>query len=40
VIDDKGIFQLSDHVENYKIEPNNDIYEQAVEVYNNLKQEY
>ena len=40
VIDDKGIFHLSDHVENYQIKPNNDIYEQAIEVYNNLRQEY
>ena len=40
VIDDKGILHLSDHVENYQIKPNNDIYEQAIEVYNNLKKEY
>ena len=40
VIDDKGIFQLSDSVENYQIEPNHDIYEQAIEIYNDLKQEY
>ena len=40
VIDDKGIFHLSDSVENYQIEPNHDIYEQAIEIYNDLKQEY
>lgn len=40
VIDDKGVFHLGDSVENYQIEPNNDIYEQALEVYNDLKQQY
>lgn len=40
VIDDKGIFHISDSVENYQIEPNNDIYEQAIEIYNDLKQQY
>jgi hypothetical protein len=40
MIDDKGIFYLSDSVENYQIEPNNDIYEQAIEIYNDLKQQY
>lgn len=40
VIDDKGIFHLSDNIENYQIEPNNDIYEQAIEIYKNLKQQY
>ncbi|ARK31364.1 hypothetical protein [Halalkalibacter krulwichiae] len=41
VLDDKGIFHLHDNVEeNYKIEPNNDLYEQAIEIYNDLKQQY
>ncbi|MGJ7910122.1 hypothetical protein [Neobacillus sp. LXY-1] len=40
VIDDKGIFSLSDSVENYQIEPNNDIYKQARGIYNDLKQQY
>ena len=39
VIDEKGIFHLRDGVENYQIDPNNDIYEQAIEIYNDLKQE-
>lgn len=39
-IDDKGIFHLNDRVENYQIEPNNDIYEHAIEIYNDLKQQY
>ena len=37
VIDDKGIFHLRDSSENYQIEPNNDIYEQAMEIYNVVK---
>ncbi len=41
VLDDKGIFHLHDNVEeNYQIEPNNDLYEQAIEIYNDLKQQY
>lgn len=40
VIDDKGIFSLSDSVGNYQIEPNNNIYKQAKEIYNDLKQQY
>ena len=40
VIDEKGIFHLRDGVENYQIEPNNNIYEKAIEIYNDLKQEY
>ena len=40
VIDDKGIFHLSDGSENYQIEPNNDIYEQAIEIYNDVKEQY
>lgn len=39
MIDDEKIFNFSDSVKNYEIEPNNDINEQAIEVYNNLKQE-
>lgn len=40
VIDDKGIFHLRDGAENYQIEPNNGIYEQAIEIYDNLKKQY
>ena len=40
MIDEKGIFHLRDGVENYQIEPNNNIYEKAIEIYNDLKQEY
>ena len=40
VIDDKGIFHLSDSAENYQIESNNDIYEQAIEIYNDVKKQY
>lgn len=40
VIDAKGIFHLSDSTENYQIEPNNDIYEQAIEIYNDVKKQY
>ena len=39
-IDDKGIFHLSDGFENYQIESNNDIYEQAIEIYNDVKEQY
>ena len=39
-IDDKGIFHLSNSSKNYKIEPNNDIYEQAIEIYNDVKEQY
>ena len=40
VIDDKGIFQLSESAENYQIESNNNIYEQAIEIYNDVKKQY
>nr|WP_222439468.1 hypothetical protein [Sporosarcina sp. BP05] len=40
VMDDKGIFHLSDSAENYQIESNNDIYEQAIEIYNDVKKQY
>lgn len=40
VIDDKGVFHTSDEVENYQIDSDNDIYEQAVEIYNDLKKQY
>ncbi|MFL0504877.1 hypothetical protein ACH0B5_03935 [Ureibacillus sp. 179-F W5.1 NHS] len=40
VIDDKWIFHLNDSVGNYQIDPNNEIYELAMQVYNDLKQEY
>lgn len=40
VIDDKGIFQLKDGTENYQIKPENDIYEQAIKIYNDVKKKY
>lgn len=40
VLDDQGVFQLGDGNENYQIEPNNDIYEQAIEIYNKVKKQY
>ncbi len=40
VIDDMGIFHLSDGSETYQIDPNNDIYEQAIEIYNDVKEQY
>lgn len=40
VIDDKGIFHLSDSAENYLIKPNNDIYEQAKKIYDDVKKQY
>jgi hypothetical protein len=40
VIDDKGVFHLSNGAENYQIVPNHDIYEQALEIYNDVKNQY
>jgi len=40
MIDDKGIFHPNDGSENYQIEPNNEIYEQAIEIYNDVKEQY
>lgn len=40
VMDDKGIFHLRDGSENYQIEPKNDIYDQAIEIYNDVKEQY
>lgn len=40
VIDDKGVFHLSDGTKNYQNEPNNDIYEQALKIYNDVKEQY
>ncbi|WP_277585423.1 hypothetical protein [Psychrobacillus antarcticus] len=40
VIDDMGIYHLSDSAENYQIEPNNHIYEQAIKIYNDVKKQY
>ena len=40
MIDDKGIFHLSEGVENYQIEPNNNIYEYAIKIYNDVKKQY
>ena len=39
VIDDMGIFHQSDGAGNYQIESNNDIYEQAIEIYNDVKKQ-
>ncbi|MHA6260885.1 hypothetical protein ACXYMX_13450 [Sporosarcina sp. CAU 1771] len=40
VIDDKGIFHLGDGAENYQMEPNSTIYEEAIEIYNDVKKQY
>ncbi|PGY50487.1 hypothetical protein [Priestia megaterium] len=40
MIDDKGIFHTDDSEKNYQISTNNDTYEQALKVYENLKQKY
>lgn len=40
VLDDKGVFHLSDSAGNCQIEPNKDIYEKAFEIYNDLKKQY
>lgn len=40
VIDEKGVFHTRDHVENYLIESKNEIYEQAMEIYNEVKHQY
>ena len=40
VIDNNGVFHLRDGFKIYQIEPSNDIYEQALKVYNDLKQKY
>ena len=40
MIDDKGVFHPSDGSKNYQIEPNNEIYEQAIEIYNDVKEQY
>lgn len=40
VLDDKGIFQLRDGTEKYQINSDNDIYEQAIQIYNDLKEQY
>ena len=39
VIDDKGIFHVKDRSGNYQVEPNNVIYEQAIEIYNEVKKQ-
>lgn len=40
VIDDKGIFVLGNLSGNYQIDENNDIYENALEIYKELKKQY
>ncbi|MCM3637151.1 hypothetical protein M3152_05395 [Sporosarcina luteola] len=40
VIDDKGIFHLNDGAGNYQIEPSNEIYKQAREIYKDVKKQY
>ncbi|MDG5471317.1 hypothetical protein P6709_06125 [Jeotgalibacillus sp. ET6] len=40
VIDDKGIFQLNDDMNHYQIESDNEVYEQAIEIYNDVKKQY
>ena len=39
VIDDNGVCHVKDGQDNYEIEPSNEIYEQAKEVFNQLKDE-
>lgn len=38
VLDDNGIFHLRDGTINYQINPDNNIYEQAIKIYNDLKE--
>lgn len=40
VIDDKGTYHLRNTSGNYLIEPDNDIYKQAIEIYNDMKIQY
>lgn len=40
VIDDKGVFHLNDVSINYQIEPNIDIYQQAIEIYDDIDKRY
>ena len=40
VIDDKGIFVLGNRSGNYQIDEKNDIYENALEIYKELKKQY
>lgn len=40
VLDDKGVFHLRNSSGNYQIEPNNAIYEQTMEIYNDVKKQY
>lgn len=40
VIDDMGIFHLGDRSGNYQIDANNDIYENALDIYNEVKKQY
>lgn len=40
VIDDMGIFNISSGPENYQIEPNSNIYERAIKIYNDVKEQY
>lgn len=37
VIDDKGLFHIKDSAENYLIEPNTDIYQQAIDIFYEVK---
>ena len=40
VLDDMGVFHLRNSSGNYQIEPNNAIYEQTMEIYNDVKKQY
>lgn len=40
VMDDMGIFNISSSPENYQIEPNSDIYDRAIKIYNDVKEQY
>ena len=39
-IDDKGIFQLGDSLENYLLNEDSEIYEKALTIYHDLKEKY
>lgn len=40
VIDDKGIYHLRNSSENYQIDANNDLYVNALDIYNEVKKQY
>lgn len=40
MINDKGIFHLRNSSGNYQIDANNNIYENALEIYKEVKKQY